>query len=121
MSEKEIETSEVMKTLAAYIAGASQMKLPEDAAEHGKHHLIDTVASVISGTRLTPGEMTIKYIKTLGGTKEALLLGTNYVTTAVNAALGNAMIAHADETDDSHKESSITTVRVFMFPLDFGV
>ena len=24
-------------------------------------------------------------------------------------------------TDDSHKEFSITTVRVFMFPLDFGV
>jgi len=105
VSEKEIETSEVMKTLAAYIAGASKMKLPEDAAEHGKHHLIDTVASVVSGTRLAPGEMTIKYIKTLGGTEEALLLGTNYVTTAVNAALGNAMIAHADETDDSHKES----------------
>ena len=51
VSEKEIETSEVMKKLAAYIAGASKMKLPEDAIEHGKYHLIDTVASVISGTR----------------------------------------------------------------------
>lgn len=105
MSEKEIETSEVMKTLAAYIAGAAEMKLPEDAAEHGKHHLIDTVASVISGTRLPPGEVVINYIRTLGGTEEALLLGTDYVTTAINAALGNGMIAHADETDDSHKES----------------
>ncbi|MDA0655829.1 MAG: MmgE/PrpD family protein [Proteobacteria bacterium] len=105
MSEKEIEISDVMKKLAAYIAGASTMKLPEDAAEHGKHHLIDTIASVISGSRLHPGEMTIKYIRSLGGTKEALLLGTDYVTSAINAALGNAMIAHADETDDSHKVS----------------
>jgi 2-methylcitrate dehydratase PrpD len=105
MSEKEIEISPVMKELAAYIAGAGKMKLPEEAAEHGKHHLIDTIASVISGSRLHPGEMTIKYIKTLGGAEEALLLGTDFVTTAINAALGNAMMAHADETDDSHKES----------------
>ena len=105
MSEKKIETSEVMKKLASYIANASQMTLPPDAAEHGKHHLIDTVASVISGSRLAPGEVIMRYIRGLGGTKEALLLGSDYVTTAVNAAFGNAMMAHADETDDSHKES----------------
>ena len=105
MSEKKIETSEVMKKLASYIADASQMTLPVDAAEHGKHHLIDTVASIISGSRLAPGKVIMKYMRSLGGTKEALLLGSDYVTTAVNAAFGNAMIAHADETDDSHKES----------------
>jgi len=105
MSEKKIETSEVMKKLAAYIADAGQMTLPVDAAEHGKHHLIDTVASIISGSRLAPGKVIMKYMRSLGGTKEALLLGSDYVTTAVNAAFGNAMIAHADETDDSHKES----------------
>ncbi len=105
MSERDIEISDVMRKLADYISGAHAMTLPEDAAEHGKHHLIDTIASVISGSRLAPGEMFIKYIRTLGGTEEALLLGTDYVTTAVNAALGNAMMAHADETDDSHKES----------------
>ena len=105
MSEKKIETSEVMKKLASYIADAGQMTLPVDAAEHGKHHLIDTVASIISGSRLAPGKVIMKYMRSLGGTKEALLLGSDYVTTAVNAAFGNAMIAHADETDDSHKES----------------
>ena len=105
MSEKKIETSEIMKKLASYIADAGQMTLPVDAAEHGKHHLIDTVASIISGSRLAPGKVIMKYMRSLGGTKEALLLGSDYVTTAVNAAFGNAMIAHADETDDSHKES----------------
>tara|TARA_B100000674_G_C37978778_1_gene980848 strand:- start:2539 stop:3900 length:1362 start_codon:yes stop_codon:yes gene_type:complete len=105
MSEKKIETSEVMKKLASYIADAGQMTLPADAAEHGKHHLIDTVASIVSGSRLAPGKVIMKYMRSLGGTKEALLLGSDYVTTAVNAAFGNAMIAHADETDDSHKES----------------
>ena len=105
MSEKQIAISEVMEKLAIYIADAGKMHLPKDAAEHGKHHLIDTLASVISGSRLPPGKIVTEYIKTLGGTEEALLLGSDYVTTAINAAFGNAMMAHADETDDSHKES----------------
>ncbi len=35
-----------------------------------------------------------------GGVAEASVLATNFRTTAVNAALANAMFAHADETDD---------------------
>ena len=47
----------------------------------------------------------IGYVKTLGGVKEACVIGSNIITTAVNAALANGMLAHADETDDSHAPS----------------
>ena len=33
------------------------------------------------------------------------MIGSRIVTTAVNAALANGMLAHADETDDSHAPS----------------
>jgi 2-methylcitrate dehydratase PrpD len=33
------------------------------------------------------------------------VIGSNIITTAVNAALANGMLAHADETDDSHAPS----------------
>ena len=33
------------------------------------------------------------------------MIGSNIITTAVNAALANGMLAHADETDDSHAPS----------------
>ena len=46
--------------------------------------------------------MAIKYARALGGTAEALVMGTSVETTAINAALANGMCAHADETDDSH-------------------
>src|SRR6267143_353564 len=44
-------------------------------------------------------------MKTLGGTKEAFVVGTRIVTAAANAALANGMLGHADETDDSHSPS----------------
>jgi 2-methylcitrate dehydratase PrpD len=73
--------------------------------ERAKLHLLDTLAAIVSGSRLLPGRRTVAYVKTLGGTREASVIGTRIVTTAVNAALANGIFAHADETDDSHRAS----------------
>ena len=63
MSEREIEITPVTRDLSRYLAGALDRGLPADVAEKGKHHLIDTLAAMVSGSRLHPGEMTIKSIK----------------------------------------------------------
>jgi 2-methylcitrate dehydratase PrpD len=97
--------SSVMQTVARYIVEAGGRPLPEDVDEKTKHHLLDTLASMISGSRLPPGEKAIAYIKAQGGTKEASIPGSRIVTTVVNAALAGGMLAHADETDDSHAPS----------------
>lgn len=94
--------SPVMQRLSAYIAAAPRRPLPAAVIEKTKHHILDTIAAMVSGSRLTPGIKAIAYVKTLGGAKEARVIGSNIVTTAVNAALANGMLAHADETDDSH-------------------
>ena len=99
------EISPVMASLSRYLAEASGMDLPDAVAEKGKHHIIDTIAAMVSGSRLHPGIMTVKYARSLGGTEEATVVGSDIVTTAVNAALANGMLSHADETDDSHKTS----------------
>jgi 2-methylcitrate dehydratase PrpD len=41
----------------------------------------------------------------LGGHAESTVIGAAFRTNAVNAALANAMAAHADETDDAHPTS----------------
>ena len=48
--------SPAMRQFAAYIADASRMPLPDAVTEATKHHLIDTLAAMISGSRLLPGE-----------------------------------------------------------------
>ncbi len=97
--------SPVMSRLSAYIAAALRRSLPAAVTEKTRHHILDTIAAMVSGSRLAPGIKAIAYVKTLGGVKEACVIGTNIVTTAVNAALANGMLAHADETDDSHAPS----------------
>ena len=99
------EISPVMKTLATYIAQAGRKPLPKPVLERTKHHTLDTIAAMVSGSRLPPGRAAISYIKTLGGTKQSTVIGSKFVTTAEHAALANGMLAHADETDDSHAPS----------------
>ena len=97
--------SPLMKELSAYIAGALKRPLPEEVVEKTKHHVLDTIAAMVSGSRLLPGKKAIAYVKTLGGATEACVIGSRVTTTAQHAALANGMLGHADETDDSHAPS----------------
>jgi 2-methylcitrate dehydratase PrpD len=105
VSKQPKKISPVMRRLSSYIASALQTPLPAAVTEKTKHHLLDTIAAMVSGSRLVPGMKAIAYVKTLGGVKEAGVIGSGIVTTAINAALANGMLAHADETDDSHAPS----------------
>jgi 2-methylcitrate dehydratase PrpD len=69
-------------------------------AREAKHRILDTLAAIVSGSHLKPGEMAIRYARAQGGAAEATVLTTDFRTSAVNAALVNGMFAHADETDD---------------------
>jgi 2-methylcitrate dehydratase PrpD len=100
-----VTVSPVMQRLAIHIASASKKRLPPTVAEKTKHHILDTIAAMVSGARLPPGKQAISYARTRGGTKEACVVATGIVTSAENAALANGMLAHADETDDSHAPS----------------
>jgi 2-methylcitrate dehydratase PrpD len=94
-----------MRRLSAYIGSALRRPLPPAIVEKTKHHVLDTIAAMVTGSRLLPGRKAISYIETLGGVKEAGVIGSHIVTSAINAALANGMLAHADETDDSHAPS----------------
>ena len=97
--------SPLMQRLSAYVAGALRRPLPAEVAEKTKQHLLDTIAAMVSGSRLRPGKKAISLARSLGGAKEASVIGSRVVTAAANAALANGMLAHADETDDSHSRS----------------
>lgn len=91
-----------MRKLSAYIAQAMRKPLPKEVTERAKHHLLDTLSAMVSGSPLLPGRRAIEYVKAQGGKPEACVAGSRIVTTAVNAALANGMLAHADETDDAY-------------------
>jgi 2-methylcitrate dehydratase PrpD len=79
---------------------ARERSLAPHVAREAKHRILDTLAAMVSGAHLKPGEMAIRYARSQGGVAEATVLTTDIRTSAVNAALVNGMLAHADETDD---------------------
>lgn len=96
------QVSPLMHELSGYMAGAMKRKLPAEVTERAKLHLVDMFAAMIAGSRLLPGKRAIAYVKPLGATREAGVIGTRIVTSALNAALANGMCGHADEIDDMH-------------------
>lgn len=94
--------SPITARLAQYVAAAADGALPPEVVVKTKQHILDTLAAILSGSRLKPGEMAARYVATLGGVPEATVIGTQLVTGAAHAALANGMMGHADETDDSH-------------------
>src|SRR5688500_2664931 len=98
-------SADITGRLAQYVAAARDRDLPADVVEAAKHRILDTLAAMVSGAHLKPGEMAIRYARSQGGIEEASVVTTDIRTSAVNAALANAMFAHADETDDFHPET----------------
>jgi 2-methylcitrate dehydratase PrpD len=97
--------SEITPTLSAYIAAALGLRLSEEVVALAKQHILDTFAAMISGSRLKPGEMIRRYVKSEGGPPVAQVIGSSLLTSATLAAFANGTSAHADETDDSHAAS----------------
>lgn len=91
--------------LVRYLAGAADRDLPDDVVEKANHHLLDTIAAMVSGADLKAGRLAMAWAGAQGGTDQATVVATPVRTTAFNAALANGLMAHADETDDSHAPS----------------
>jgi 2-methylcitrate dehydratase PrpD len=95
----------VMQTLSAYMSEASARALPDEVTEKTKRHVLDTVAAMISGSELPPGRSALAFAKEYGGKEIATVVSSKPVCGPIEAALTNAMLAHSDETDDSHPGS----------------
>ena len=95
----------VIEKLSAYMAAAQARALPADALEKTKHHLLDTLAAMISGSDLPPGKTAIAFARASAGATTGTVAGTNVTCGPLEAAMANGMLAHSDETDDSHAPS----------------
>ena len=97
--------SPTMQSLSDYMAAAGSRLFPDEVKEHAKHHLLDTLASMISGSELPPGKAAQRYIRAQAGKGTSTIAGTSLTAWATDAALANGVTAHADETDNSHNAS----------------
>jgi 2-methylcitrate dehydratase PrpD len=91
--------------LSAYMAEAATRPFPEEAAEKTKQHILDTLAAMVSGASLPPGRVALAFAKLHQGEKTATIAASKLLCGPIEAAMVNGMLAHSDETDDSHAPS----------------
>jgi 2-methylcitrate dehydratase PrpD len=95
----------IMTALSTYMAAAGTRDLPAETIEQAKYHLLDTFAAMISGSELPPGQAAQRYVRERAGKGTATIVGSALTAAAIDAALANGVMAHSDETDDSHNDS----------------
>ncbi len=95
----------VMAALSSYMAAAKDRALPPDVVEKAKHHILDTFAAIVSGSELPPGKAALALARAQAGRPVATVVGSSILTGPMDAALVNGVLAHSDETDDSHGPS----------------
>lgn len=91
--------------LAGYISTAQTRTLAPEVLHKAAEHLLDTVAAMVSGADLAAGRMAIAAAHQNPGLPQSIVIMAGLKTGMVEAALANGMLAHADETDDSHAPS----------------
>jgi len=99
------EIGAVMDALSRYMAAARERPLPPEVIEHTKHHVLDTLAAMVSGTELLPGQAALRFAATQTRGGAATVIGADFTLDPAAAALVNGTFAHSDETDDSHGPS----------------
>ena len=99
------DVSPLMATLSRYMAAAKDHALPADALEAVRQHVLDTFAAMVSGSELPPGKAALSFAAAQAGKPVATVVGSTVVTSPMDAALINGVLAHSDETDDSHGDS----------------
>jgi len=97
--------SPIMQQLSTYMSAASTRALPDEVAEKAKQHILDTFAAMISGSGLPPGRAALEFARSYGGKEIATVVASNIVCGPIEAAFANGVLAHSDETDDSHGPS----------------
>jgi 2-methylcitrate dehydratase PrpD len=95
----------VMQSLSTYMASAATRLLPSAIIEQAKDHILDTFAAMISGSQLPPGRAAIAFAQSYGGKPVASVAASTILCGPMEAALTNGVLAHSDETDDSHSPS----------------
>ncbi|HEV7137392.1 MAG TPA: MmgE/PrpD family protein, partial [Steroidobacteraceae bacterium] len=98
--------SPVMERLSTYMSEASGRDPPAEVLEKTKQHLLDTLAAMLSGSRLPPGRAALQFSRAYGGGRNvATVAAADFLCGPIEAAFTNGMLAHSDETDDSHAPS----------------
>ncbi|MGE3541578.1 MAG: MmgE/PrpD family protein [Candidatus Tectimicrobiota bacterium] len=82
------------RTLAQFIADTRYEQLPAPVVAAAKIAILDGVANMLGGSTQDVASIIGQYVKTLGGTPDATVIGWGFKTNAPSAAFANGVFGH---------------------------
>jgi 2-methylcitrate dehydratase PrpD len=99
--------------VASFIVNARYEDVPQPALDMIKLCLLDGIGCALYGSTRPAGRIMIGLVDELGGKPVSHVLGTCLMTNAVNAAMANGVLVHAEDFDDmgnGHQASLLVPV-----------
>jgi 2-methylcitrate dehydratase PrpD len=110
---------EKTKQFVNWILDASINDFDEATLNYTKALLLKTIAGMVAGADEPIGKNLINYLSSIGGSRDATIIGGGFKSTVENAALALGTFAHASELEDDRFPGPIGDYWVFpaFFPL----
>jgi 2-methylcitrate dehydratase PrpD len=107
---------EYTKEIASYVKGLRYDDIPVEVVQQAKIVTMDTVGVLLaaSSPKYVASEAMVKFVRQLEGKEEATVVGSDFKTSCVNAALANGTMANNIELDDSHPKSGAHVAAVIV-------
>jgi 2-methylcitrate dehydratase PrpD len=90
----------ITRELAKFIAEANYDTIPERVRQEAKRRILDYCGVTLAGSTRPEGKMIVQFVRDLGGKEEATIIGSDFKTSCVNAALCNGTMSHVVELGD---------------------
>jgi 2-methylcitrate dehydratase PrpD len=110
--------------LAHYMVTARERSLPPKVLLDTKHRVLDALGAMVSGARLRPGELAIRYTRAQGGTPEATVFSTDIKTDDVDpltkAHPGCSVVPAAFAMAEREDRSGMEVLKAVALGYDLG-
>jgi len=86
--------------IARFVVETDYSSIPDEAVGLAKDAILDCLGVTLAGSTETAGRIITQYVKEVGGTPQAGVIGSGFKSSAPQAALANGTMAHALDYDD---------------------
>lgn len=104
----------VTERLAAYAGGLRYEDLPADVVARVKDLVLDTLGTLLGGSRYPAGRLITQYTEGLGETGPCTVAGSALRVSPVAAAFANATMSHCLEQDDNYNPANAHVANVVL-------
>jgi len=104
--------AEVTARLAAYASELEYDTLPQDVVARAKGLMLDTLGTLLGGSRYPAGRIVTRYVEGLGESGACTVAGSALRVSPVAAAFANATMSHCLELDDNYNPANAHVANV---------